>query len=72
MQEEKEKQHTLIYGLMNDTSIHIAGITILHEIVQMQDSTDTANVIVIKDEHNNEVRVHTCFGKITDAWIKNA
>lgn len=55
---------------MNDTNISISGIKVLHEIVDLQDSTDTANVIVIKDDYNNEVRVTTCFGKITDVWKK--
>lgn len=55
---------------MNDTSINIPGIIVTHEIINMQDSTDTANIIVIKDEYGQEIRINTCFGKITDVWTK--
>lgn len=55
---------------MNDTVLNIPGIKIIHELVNLEDSTDQANIIVIKDGHNNEVRITTCFGKITSSEFK--
>lgn len=54
---------------MNNTVIDIPGINVIHEIISMQDSTDQAHVILIKDEYNTEVRITICFGKITE-WTK--
>lgn len=55
---------------MNNTVLNIDGIKVLHEIIDMQDSTDTTNTIVIKDDHGNEVRITIQFGKITNVYEK--
>ena len=56
---------------MNDTTINISGITIVHHIIDMEDSTDTANVLIIKDERGAEVRVEILFGNINKVYEKN-
>lgn len=55
---------------MNNTVINIQGLTVIEERINMEDSTDYASVLVIKDEYGQEVRITVCFGKITDVWKK--
>lgn len=55
---------------MNNTVINIQGIHVNQEVINLEDSTDTANVLSIKDEHGQEVRITVCFGKITDVTTK--
>jgi hypothetical protein len=49
---------------MNATVIDIPGITINVSNIHLEHSTDTAQVIEIKDEKGNYVRVSVGFGKI--------
>lgn len=55
---------------MNGTVIDIPGIHVSHEIINMEDSTDTAHVIVIKDDYGKEVRIVINFGKIIETSCK--
>ena len=57
---------------MNDTIISVAGIHLSQETIQLEDSTDTATIIKVKDEHGGLVSITITFGKITniDTWTK--
>ena len=56
---------------MNNTVIDIQGIKVLDSVINLQDSTDKAHVLTIKDEHGSEVKVEITFGKITNStWKK--
>lgn len=49
---------------MNGTIIDIPGISVNVSPISMEHSTDVANVIELKDEKGNYVRVSVCYGKI--------
>mgnify|MGYP006332062419 FL=1 len=56
---------------MNNTVINLEGIHVNQTIVRAEHSTDTAQLLVIKDEHGNEVYIQIAFNKITDViWKK--
>jgi hypothetical protein len=55
---------------MNNTVINIEGIKVNHSIIKLEHSTDVAHLLVIKDEHNNEVLIYINNGKITHSKTK--
>lgn len=56
---------------MNNTVINIDGIHVSQNIIRSEHSTDTASLLVIKDEHGNEVYIQIAFNKITGVtWKK--
>lgn len=50
---------------MNGTVIDIPGIVVNVSSIHLEHSTDVSNVIEIKDEKGNHVRVSVCYGKIS-------
>ena len=55
---------------MNSTIIDIPGVYISVNPIYLEDSTDKAHVISIKDEHGKEVKIEITFGKITNVCEK--
>ncbi len=56
---------------MNNTVINLDGIHVSQSIIRSEHSTDTAQLLVIKDEHGNEVFIQIAFNKITEViWKK--
>ncbi len=55
---------------MNNTVINIEGIKVNHSVIRLEHSTDTAHLLVIKDEHNNEVLIYINNGKISHSKFK--
>ena len=57
---------------MNATIIDIPGITVNVSHIHLEHSADVAQVIELKDENGNYVRVSVCYGKITmiDSKVK--
>lgn len=56
---------------MNNTVINIEGIKVNHSVIRLEHSTDTAHLLVIKDEHGNEVLIYITNDKITHTkWKK--
>ena len=49
---------------MNGTLIDVPGINVNISTYGLQDSTDKASVITIKDE-NHQIIIEVCFGKIS-------
>jgi hypothetical protein len=50
---------------MNGTVIDIPGIVINVQTIHLEHSTDVSNVIDIRDEKGNYVRLSVCYGKIS-------
>ena len=55
-----------INGNMNNTIINIEGIKVHQRNIHLEDSTDTANLLIIQDEYGNEVSIHIINGTITE------
>ena len=51
---------------MNGTIIDIPGIHVTIGAIDLEDSSDKANIITIYDEYGNKVTITTMFGKIID------
>ena len=49
---------------MNGTIIDIPGITVSVHPISLEDSSDKAHIIIIKDEHNKEIKIEIIFDKI--------
>lgn len=49
---------------MNGTIIDIPGISVSVNPISLEDSTDKAHVITIKDEYGKQVQITIAFGKI--------
>lgn len=63
----KEKQHTDLFGSMNNTVINIEGIKVTQQVVRLEHSTDTAWLLTIKDEFDNEVRIRI-INNVIEGW----
>ena len=55
---------------MNGTIIDIPGIHVSINTIYLEDSSDKAQTIIIKDEHNQEVTINIMFGKIVSVCKK--
>lgn len=44
--------------------IDIPGIKIIHEVIDLEDSTDQSHTITIKDGYGKEIVINISFGKI--------
>ena len=49
---------------MNNTIINIEGIKVVHNIINLEHSTDTSHLLIIKDEYENKVIIEITNGKI--------
>ena len=56
--------------ILGNAVINITGITVLNTVINMEDSTDTAHLLIIKDEHGGEINIEITFGKITNVKWK--
>lgn len=55
---------------MNGTIIDIPGISVRINPISLEDSTDKAHVITIKDQNGKEIEIQIVFGKITKTSCK--
>ena len=55
---------------MNGTVIDIQGISVSVQSVSLEDSSDKAQTIIIRDEFKNEVSISIMFGKIISVCKK--
>lgn len=56
---------------MNGTIIDIPGISVSVNPIALQDSTDKAHTVTIKDQQGNSITIDIAFGKIIQTqWKK--
>lgn len=54
---------------MNGTVIDIEGISVDVNHISLEDSTDKAYMITIKDEHGRQIKIDIAFGEIINiSW----
>ena len=51
---------------MNGTIIDISGITVNVNTIDLEDSTDKASVLTIRDEAGEQITLNISYGKITE------